>query len=84
MNLPAKLAILVIGVYRFVLSPMKGFLFGPMARCRFTPSCSEYGIEAIHTHGVMRGLWLTAKRICRCHPFGGSGFDPVPPLKTHS
>lgn len=46
--------------------------------CRFSPSCSQYGIEALKRHGLMAGLWLTIARIARCHPWGGSGFDPVP------
>ena len=47
--------------------------------CRFSPSCSAYAIEAIERHGVAKGGWLAIKRILRCHPWGGSGFDPVPP-----
>jgi len=46
--------------------------------CRFTPSCSHYGIEALRRHGLPAGLWLTAARIARCHPWGGCGHDPVP------
>jgi putative membrane protein insertion efficiency factor len=46
--------------------------------CRFTPSCSHYGIEALRRHGLLAGLWLTAARIARCHPWGGCGHDPVP------
>ena len=46
--------------------------------CRFSPSCSHYGIEALRRHGLLAGLWLTAARIARCHPWGGSGHDPVP------
>lgn len=46
--------------------------------CRFSPSCSHYGIEALRRHGLLAGLWLTAARIARCHPWGGSGPDPVP------
>lgn len=47
--------------------------------CRFTPTCSSYAIEAIQVHGVWYGCWLTLKRIARCHPWGGHGYDPVPP-----
>jgi len=59
--------------YRYGLSP----LLGP--RCRYIPSCSAYCLEAIDVHGPLRALWLTAKRVARCHPWGGSGIDPVPP-----
>lgn len=58
--------------YRFVLSP----LLGPA--CRFEPSCSRYAEEAIDRHGVVRGSQLTLTRLARCHPLGGSGYDPVP------
>ena len=61
--------------YQLAISP----LLGP--RCRFYPSCSHYGIEAIDTHGALRGSWLTVGRICRCHPFHEGGFDPVPSPK---
>jgi len=50
--------------------------------CRFTPTCSAYAITAIREHGSMRGGWLALRRIGRCHPWGGHGFDPVPPLNT--
>lgn len=46
--------------------------------CRFTPSCSAYAIEALERYGAARGGWLAVKRVCRCHPFGGHGYDPVP------
>ena len=46
--------------------------------CRYTPSCSTYAEQAITKHGVIKGIWLAAKRISRCHPLGGSGYDPVP------
>lgn len=46
--------------------------------CRYTPTCSEYGIQAIKKHGPFKGLWLTIKRFSRCHPWGGQGYDPVP------
>lgn len=48
------------------------------AACRYTPTCSQYAIEAINKHGAIKGLWLAIKRIGRCHPWGGSGYDPVP------
>jgi putative membrane protein insertion efficiency factor len=63
---------LLIRGYQLTLSP----LLGP--RCRFYPSCSRYTLEAIERHGALRGSWLGAKRICRCHPFHEGGFDPVP------
>jgi len=50
--------------------------------CRYEPSCSQYTIEALQTHGVFKGLYLGTKRILRCHPWGGEGFDPVPPAKN--
>ncbi len=69
-------AVLPIRFYRYVISP----LLGP--RCRFAPSCSEYAIEAIQKHGAARGVVLAARRIGRCHPWGGSGYDPVPDKRT--
>jgi putative membrane protein insertion efficiency factor len=60
----------------------KGWQRGPslflQPTCRYAPSCSAYAIEALERHGAARGGWLALKRILRCHPFGGSGFDPVP------
>lgn len=61
-----------IMVYRYLLSP----LIGP--RCRHLPTCSAYGLEALERYGAVKGLWLTARRLCRCHPWGTSGYDPVP------
>ena len=58
--------------YQLLVSPLLG------TNCRFAPSCSEYAMEALERHGPARGTWLTAKRLCRCHPWGGHGFDPVP------
>lgn len=51
---------------------------GRPSPCRFFPSCSEYGVDAIHAHGAARGSWLTLRRLARCRPFGPSGYDPVP------
>lgn len=70
-----RMLILPIKFYRGSISPML-----PPA-CRFTPTCSQYAIEAIETHGPLKGMMLTAKRIGKCHPWGGSGYDPVPPKK---
>jgi putative membrane protein insertion efficiency factor len=64
--------------YRWLLSPLKGFLFGPSACCRHFPSCSAYAEEAVCRHGVLAGGWLALRRIGRCHPWGTSGWDPVP------
>lgn len=52
---------------------------GRPSPCRYVPSCSTYALEALEVHGAGRGLWLTTRRLCRCHPWGGHGWDPVPP-----
>jgi hypothetical protein len=70
--------IFAVRVYQLTVSPAQTYLFGPAGGCRHTPSCSAYAIEAWREHGVAAGTWLAAKRICRCHPWGGSGHDPVP------
>lgn len=67
-----------VRVYRWGLSPFKTVLFGPLGRCRYMPTCSAYALEAIRTHGALVGSGLALKRICRCHPWGGCGLDPVP------
>jgi putative membrane protein insertion efficiency factor len=76
--------IFVVRVYRWTLSPAITFLFGPMAGCRFTPSCSRYALEALRAHGALAGSWLATKRVCRCHPWGGCGHDPVPAKKSRT
>ena len=65
------LLIQLVLLYRVTLS---GFLGG---HCRFTPTCSQYAIDAIHKHGPWRGSWMAVRRIARCHPWGGSGYDPA-------
>ncbi len=83
MNVAQHIVVFGIRVYRWVISPAKTFLFGPLGHCRFTPSCSVYALEAVTQHGALRGTWLALKRIGRCHPWGGCGDDPVPlPAKT--
>ncbi len=64
--------IVLIRIYQWVISPWLG------PKCRFTPTCSHYAVEALQKHGVWKGLGLAIKRISRCHPWGSSGYDPVP------
>lgn len=64
--------ILLVRFYRYAISPLLG------ANCRYQPTCSVYAEEALRRHGVLRGGWLALKRISRCNPWGGSGYDPVP------
>ena len=71
-NLLAKILIGMIRLYQVTLSPFIG------RACRYTPTCSNYGIEAIRKHGPFKGSWLTLKRVLSCNPWGGSGYDPVP------
>jgi len=68
----SKVAILLLKIYKKLLSP----LLPPV--CRFTPTCSEYSMEAFARHGFFRGTWLTVKRLLKCHPFYPGGYDPVP------
>lgn len=63
----------LIRIYQLCLSPILP------GSCRYAPSCSHYAAEAIQHHGALRGCWLALKRICRCQPWGGAGYDPVPP-----
>ena len=71
----SRLFVWFILAYQKIISP----LLGPS--CRFHPTCSEYAKEAVEEHGIPRGTWLALKRISKCHPLGGSGFDPVPEEK---
>jgi len=68
----SRFFILLIRIYQILLSPLLG------ASCRFTPTCSQYGLEAIQKYGPFKGGWLIVKRIGRCHPWGAHGHDPVP------
>ncbi len=68
-----KLVLLLIRFYQLYLSPLKA-----TSSCRFYPTCSHYGIEAVQRFGALKGGWMTVKRISRCHPFHPGGFDPVP------
>lgn len=67
-----RVGIVLVRAYQLALSPFAG------GACRFTPSCSDYAIQAIQEHGARRGLGLALRRVGRCHPLGSSGFDPVP------
>lgn len=67
-----RAAVLAVRAYQRVCSP-----YLPVT-CRFTPSCSQYSLEAIQRHGVCKGMWLGLRRLARCQPLGGRGFDPVP------
>lgn len=62
----------LVRFYQLCISPLTP------ASCRFTPTCSQYALEALRRHGPLRGSWLTLRRLARCHPWGGSGYDPVP------
>ncbi|MGR3483991.1 MAG: membrane protein insertion efficiency factor YidD [Paracoccaceae bacterium] len=71
----ARALALPVHAYRLILSPWVGH------GCRFQPTCSAYALEALETHGALRGAWLTLRRLGRCHPWGGHGHDPVPPRR---
>jgi hypothetical protein len=69
----------LLKLYKSTLSLFLKVTFG--GGCRYSPTCSEYAAEAVEKHGVLSGTWLSIKRLSRCHPWGGSGFDPVPSRK---
>lgn len=73
----SKLLILPIRLYQVLLSPILG------QTCRYTPTCSQYAIDALREWGALRGSWLALKRIGRCHPWGGHGHDPVPTKRNN-
>ncbi|MBV9008486.1 MAG: membrane protein insertion efficiency factor YidD [Verrucomicrobia bacterium] len=69
---------LLVRAYQLTLSPVLSAIAGPNAGCRFSPTCSQYFLDAVEQHGFWRGTFLGATRLLRCQPWGGSGFDPVP------
>ncbi len=71
-RLCALLLLALVHFYRYCISPLTP------PSCRFTPTCSQYAVEALRKYGPIKGLWLTVRRLSRCHPWGGSGYDPVP------
>jgi len=71
-TLLGSIFLVLIKIYQYFISPLTG------AACRYTPTCSQYGVEAIKKYGAFKGGWLTLKRIARCNPWGGHGHDPVP------
>ena len=73
MSWTVRFGVTLVRAYQLALSPFAG------GACRFHPTCSEYAMEAITTHGLARGGWLAIRLVSRCHPFGGHGLDPVPP-----
>jgi len=73
-----RLLVMALRGYRYAIAPRLG------ANCRFFPSCSAYAIEALETHGALRGSWLAAARLCKCHPFHPGGYDPVPDARERT
>lgn len=73
-----RILIGLVRFYQLAISP-----WTPSA-CRYTPTCSQYAIEAIHEHGALRGTWWAVRRLARCHPWGGYGYDPVSPRRGHA
>lgn len=73
-SLPAQILLLLQKIYKLTLSPLIG------RQCRYLPTCSEYGADCVRLHGAWIGAWMGFARVCRCHPNGGSGFDPAPLL----
>lgn len=72
-----RILIGLVRFYQLAISPWTP------AACRYVPTCSQYAIEAIREHGAARGTWWAVRRLARCHPWGGYGYDPVPPCRGH-
>ena len=77
MSIVSRIVAAPVRLYRLVFSPWVGF------NCRYQPTCSAYALEALEIHGALRGSWLTVRRLSKCHPFGGNGYDPVPGPHNH-
>lgn len=85
MNPVRFVVLLLLRIYRVAVSPVKNVVLGIHGACRFFPTCSTYAEQAVQRHGVICGGALAVRRVCRCHPWGGSGVDPVPePVRTSS
>ena len=76
-SVPARVGLALIRAYKAAFSPWFA------GSCRYVPGCADYTSEAITRFGLVRGTWLGARRLCRCHPFGGYGYDPVPHRHSH-
>lgn len=77
-SIPARVAIAGVMAYQAMIRPLL------MGACKYCPSCSEYAIEALRTHGLVRGMYLAIARLVRCHPLAHGGYDPVPPGQCHT
>ncbi len=75
---------LIIRGYQILIRPVLHAIGGPNCGCRFTPSCSHYFLEAVNSHGSLKGSYLGIRRILRCHPWGGCGYDPVPSTEAQN
>lgn len=73
-----QVLIIFVRGYQIVISPVLHFICGPFSGCRFTPTCSQYFIDAVRVQGALKGSWLGICRIFRCQPWGGQGYDPAP------
>jgi putative membrane protein insertion efficiency factor len=82
LNWSQHILIFCLRLYQWIVSPAKAVLFGPLGHCRFEPSCSQYAVTAIQVYGTLNGGARAVWRVCRCHPWGGCGEDPVPARKV--
>ncbi|MEZ0295889.1 MAG: membrane protein insertion efficiency factor YidD [Candidatus Methylacidiphilales bacterium] len=82
LNILQWMVMLIIWLYRLIFTPLKNMFGMSEGVCRYSPTCSRYMEEAVTQHGFFAGGWLGVKRICRCAPWGGQGYDPVPPPRS--